>query len=109
MTGYNPEEVAASIRSIISAYEELISIIGDRLQNDIVNGMADKWACPKAQEFFNDAFKPDVDTLISNVNVVFASVVDAMNSAAQAWATDNGDVFSPVGFTQINKTIFVRV
>ena len=105
LTGYNPEEVTMSINAIKGAYEELISILGDRIQNEIVNGMSDKWACSNAQKFFNEAFKPAVDSLIAGVNTTFESVVNAMNEAAQIWASDCGEVYSPVSLSLIIKNI----
>ena len=62
MTGFNPDEVNSSINSVKSAYEALIRALGDDMQNQFVGGMADKWACRNAQSFFNDAFKPSVDS-----------------------------------------------
>lgn len=105
LTGYNPEEVTMSINAIKGAYEELISILGDRIQNEIVNGMSDKWACSNAQKFFSEAFKPAVDSLIAGVNTTFESVVNAMNEAAQIWASDCGEVYSPVSLSLIIKNI----
>ena len=105
LTGYNPEEVTMSINAIKGAYEELVSILGDRIQNEIVNGMSDKWACSNAQKFFNEAFKPAVDGLLAGVNTTFESVVNAMNEAAQIWASDCGEVYSPVSLSLIIKNM----
>jgi uncharacterized protein YukE len=105
LTGYNPEEVTMSINAIKGAYEELVSILGDRIQTEIVNGMSDKWACSNAQKFFNEAFKPAVDGLLAGVNTTFESVVNAMNEAAQIWASDCGEVYSPVSLSLIIKNM----
>ena len=105
LTGYNPEEVTISINAIKSAYEVLVSVLGDRIQSEIVNGMADKWACANAQKFFNEAFKPAVDGLLNGVNTTFESVINAMNEAAQIWASDCGEVYSPTAFSLIIKSV----
>ena len=83
LTGFNPDEVTSSINSVKQAYEELIKALGDDMQREFVGGMADKWACKQAQDFFGSAFKPAIDSLISSSNTIFQSVADAMNSAAQ--------------------------
>lgn len=99
LTGFDPEVVSTSINKVISAYNELLTQIGDKMQSDFVDGMADKWACKQAQTFFTSAFKPTVDELIRGVNETFQSVVDAMNSAASAWAQSTDSTYSPVSFS----------
>ena len=99
LTGFDPEVVSTSINKVISAYNELLTQIGDKMQSDFVDGMADKWACKQAQTFFTSAFKPTVDELIRGVNETFKSVVDAMNSAASAWAQSTDSTYSPVSFS----------
>lgn len=99
LTGFDPEIVSTSINKVINAYNSLLNQIGDKMQSDFVNGMADKWACKQAQTFFNTAFKPTVDELIRGVNETFKSVVDAMNSAASAWAQSTDSSYSPVSFS----------
>lgn len=109
LTGFNPDVVNSSINAVKSAYEALIRALGDDMQNQFIGGMADKWACNHAQAFFNDAFKPAIDGLIQNSNVIFESVVSAMNSAAQAWAEQTESSYSPVSFSPINKQMDTSV
>lgn len=109
MTGFNPDEVTSSINAVKSAYEALIRALGDDMQNQFVGGMADKWACNNAKTFFDEAFKPAVDGLISSSNTIFESVVSAMNTAAQAWAEQTEGSFTPVSFSVINKTMDTSV
>ena len=59
--------------------------------------------------FFNDAFKPSVDSLISSSNQIFESIVSAMNAAGQAWAEQTDANYSPVSFSAINKTMDTSV
>ena len=107
LTGFNPADVATSINSVKSAYENLIRALGDDMQTKFVGGMADKWACADAQNFFNQAFKPAIDKLISSANTVFESVVSSMNSAANRWAADTCSTYSSISFSPINKTVDV--
>ena len=107
LTGFNPDEVTSSLNSVKNAYEELIKALGDDMQREFVGGMADKWACKQAQEFFSTAFKPAIDSLITSSNKIFESVVESMNTAAQGWAADTGYQYAKVAFSVQNKTIDV--
>lgn len=105
LTGFDPQLVSTSINKVINAYNDLINQIGDAMQKDFVNGMADKWACNQAQTFFNTAFKPTVDDLIRQTNLTFESVVDSMNSAANAWAQSTDSSYISVPFSVRNITM----
>ena len=108
LSGFNPEEVNTSINSVKSAYESLTNAIIGRMQNEFVNGMADKWACNNAQSFFGDTFKPVVDSLITESNNVFESVVNSMNEAAQAWAQETNSSYTPTQFSANGQRIDVN-
>ncbi|MBO5138556.1 MAG: hypothetical protein J6B89_02835 [Bacilli bacterium] len=105
LTGFDPSLVNGSINKVKNAYENLIQVLGDDMQNQFVEGMADKWACADAQNFFTNNFKPAIDNLIRSSTTIFESVVSSMNSAGQAWATEQYETYSPVSFSAINKTI----
>ena len=105
MTGFDPEVVNQAIRNVKSAYESLIEVIGDRMQNEFVVGMQDKWACTQAKNFFENNFKPAIDSIIKSSNSTFESVVTSMNSAGQAWASQTESSYSPQSFTPLSKTI----
>lgn len=107
MVGYDPEVVNQAIRNVKSAYESLINVLGDRMQNEFVGGMEDKWAAPQAQRFFQDSFKPAIDSIIQSSTSTFESVVSSMNSAGQAWASQTESSYSPQTFSPITKTIDV--
>ena len=109
MTGFDPSIVNSSIGSVKTAYQDLITALGDEMQNQFVAGMADKWACNQAQHFFTNAFKPAIDSLISSSNVTFESVVNSMNSAGNAWAQQTESSYSPQSFSMINKNIDASV
>lgn len=103
MIGFDPSIVNQSIGSVKSAYESLMDALCTRMQNDFIGGMQDKWCCKQAQDFFNNAFKPSVDQLITSSNQTFESVVSSMNSAAQAWASQTDSSYTPQGFDARTK------
>lgn len=105
LTGFDPDLVNGSINAVKRAYENLIKALGDDMQNQFIGGMSDKWACNQAQKFFNEAFKPAIDSLINNSNQIFESVVNAMNSAGQAWAQQTESSYSPQQFSMISKSM----
>lgn len=109
MTGFDPEIVNQAIGNVKKAYEELIGVLGDRMQTEFVGGMQDKWACNQAQKFFTNAFKPAVDSVIQSSNSTFESVVSSMNSAGQAWASQTESSYSPQSFSPLTKTIDASV
>ena len=96
-------------RNVKKAYEELIGVLGDRMQTEFVGGMQDKWACNQAQKFFTNAFKPAIDNVIQSSNSTFESVVSSMNSAGQAWASQTESSYSPQSFSPLTKTIDASV
>ena len=105
MTGFDPEVVNQAIANVKNAYESLINVLGDKMQNEFVGGMQDKWACNQAQKFFSEAFKPAIDSIIQSSNSTFESVVSSMNSAGQSWANQTESSYSPQSFSPISKTI----
>lgn len=104
MTGFDPEIVSSSIKGVISAYNSLSDALITQMQTSFVNAMATKWACKNAQNFFTTSFKPSVDSLITQSNTLFTSVVSAMNSSAIAWATATESTYSPISF-ETNNTL----
>ena len=107
LTGFNPDEVNASINAIKGAYSNLIDALGNQLQTQFVDGMAPYWACKDAQDFYRDAIKPAFDEIISTSNSTFQSVVSSMNSAATSWAsqTGNAGAWSGQSLETIDKKI----
>lgn len=106
LTGFDPDLVSSSIDKVQSAYDELIRAIGDDMQNQFVNGMQDKWACNQAIKFF-ESFKDTIDSIITQSNNTFESVVQSMNSAATAWATETESVWSGRQFNRNDKNLDV--
>ncbi len=102
LKGFNPTEVTTSINAIQKAYNNLYAAIGTKMQNEFINGMQDKWACNDAQTFFSKV-KTSMDQIITNSNITFQSVADAMNSGARNWANQTGSSWSNVSFS-VNDT-----
>lgn len=102
LTGFDPSVVQSSINAVINAYNELMQALGNDMQTQFIVGMSDKWACNEAINFFNQSFKPSIDSLITSSDSTFESVVNSMNSAGRAWAEDTKSSYNPVSFSPRN-------
>lgn len=105
MSGFDPDVVNTAIKNVQAAYEELINVLGTKMQNEFVGGMQDKWACNQAQKFFTDSFKPAIDSIIQSSTSTFDSVVSSMGSAGVAWANQTETSYTPPAFSAISKQI----
>ena len=85
LTGFNPQVVTQALSYVHTAYNDVVHAFGVQMQKDVVGFMSDKWACNLAIEAFGE-IKKDVDGLMVNVDNIFSSIVDSMNSAAARWA-----------------------
>ncbi len=106
-TGFNPSDVSNSIKGVTRAYEDFCGAIIGSMQSKFVNGMSQAWACNQAQTFFNQSFKPAVDSLSSGATTIFESVVNSMNSAATSWASTTGSDWSNISFSPVNQKVDV--
>lgn len=106
LTGFNPGVVQTSISGVKTAYNNLIEQIGNRMQNEFINGMAEMWACDEAVDFFTNVVKDNIDRLIPAVNATFESIVRVMDDQARIWAenTGNASVYVSTQFEQNPKT-----
>ena len=106
LTGFNAAEVQISISGVKAAYNSIIDQIGNRMQTEFINGMADMWACDEAVDFFTNTVKSDMDRLIPAVNATFESIVRVMDECARIWAenTGNASVYVGTQFEQNPKT-----
>lgn len=98
MTGFNPDQVANSMKNVETAYSDLVKALGTNMQSNFVNAMANYWACNQAQTFFTQNFKPAVDELLNSSYNTFKSVIDSMNSAASGWASQTDSSWSTKSF-----------
>lgn len=106
VTGYNPSVVINALNHIQEAYNALIRAIGHRMQNEIVNGMADIWASKNAQEHFA-RYQENNNQILQGSDNTFANIFASMNSAASAWAAVSHESFDTVSFTADPKRIDV--
>ena len=107
MTGFDPALVSGSITKVKDAYNDLVAALGTEMQSNFIDSMANYWACPDAQTFFAQNFKPAIDGLLSNSHKIFESVVTSMNSAAQGWARQTGATWAGTSFGGALKTVDV--
>ena len=98
LSGFNIDEVNACTSVLFSAYDNLYYAVHNDVQNNFINGMADKWACNAAQNFFGNQFKPNMETLIREINATFENIVNSIFSAADLWARETGWEFYPATF-----------
>ena len=105
MTGFNESQVSSSINNVKSAYTNLVTALYTEMQSKFVDEMSTKWCAPNAQKFFNEAFKPAIDELLTNSDNTFRSVVESMDSAGTMWASQTGGTHSNIGFDSNSKRI----
>ena len=107
ITGFNPQTVTEAVSKVNAQYAELMNTIYNGVQKTFIEGMADKWASAQAQSFFAAAAQRMNGLCYSdaeNVNEIFQSVADAMNTAAMAWADAQNESYTPVAFNPIVQT-----
>lgn len=106
LTGFDPEVVSTSIGNVNTAYESLMTAMHTNV-NTFVSDMGTMWACQKAIDFFA-TFKEVADSNLKGAFDTFQNVVDAMNSAARAWATSCDTAYSNKDFVaSVAQTIDV--
>lgn len=101
LTGFNPEAVNESVRKVNTAYNELMNTLYNGVQKNFLDALAERWACEQAVSFFNEAVATMNNLCYAggdSVNVIFQSVADSMNSAANAWAVETNSAYTPVPF-----------
>lgn len=92
--GYNREVVPELIRKIQENYDNLYRDLTSGIQNDYISTMKTAWICPDAVSFFETEFTNAMNELVSDINVIFASVSEAVNSSCQAYSQAGGDVWT---------------
>lgn len=107
LTGFNIDEVNRSLTEIFSSYDDLHWAVYDRIQNEFVNAMQDKWACQQAQDYFRKKFKPGMDELINYLNGTFEDIVSDINWAANEWANMTDTIYNPGSFSPSGAMINV--
>ena len=94
-TGYDPNVVRTAITNIGNSYDALIDALVTKNQTNFVQAMGSVWASEQAKEFFS-AYQTDIARLVLEVNKVYDSIANAMNSAAKTLASTSGSTWSNV-------------
>lgn len=89
-TGFDANEVNRSVGDIIQAYNNLYNALYNDMQNIFVNKLCEAWYAKAAVDFIGTVKEAD-DSLLKDIDQIFESVANAMNSAAKAWAQQTGD------------------
>ena len=105
LTGFDPAIVETSIRNFISAADDVMDCLCGKFKTNFVDKMGEIWACNDAQNYFRNSVKPAMDSLTSDVNKVFASVVNSMRSAGQKWANQTGSSITPIYYNSQRKLL----
>ena len=90
LTGFNAGQVNNSISRVQAAYDAIAQALSTGSGQQVVTQMADKWVCQEAIDFFTQ-YKSSLDKMVEEADLVFESVVNAMNSAASSWAERTGN------------------
>ncbi|HIS38946.1 MAG TPA: hypothetical protein IAB45_05495 [Candidatus Onthousia faecavium] len=104
MTGFNPELVNSTINRVSQSYENLNNVLVDSMQNKIINGLSDKWACNVAVEFFNN-FTQVYNQFLNETDNTFDSIYNSISSAGQAWANSTETSYVPPRFSTFHKKV----
>lgn len=106
LTGFDPQLVYSSIARVQSAYDSLMQALISDTQSKFVNPMGDAWACNDAMQFFASA-QTAFNAQITGATQVFTTVVEAMNSAARAWANSTKSEYGERNFSPNNGKVDV--
>ena len=104
--GYDPNVVRTSIQKVNAAFKSLTNAACNKMQSSFVNQMGSCWAAPAAVEEFAK-MKEANDSLTASAERTFQSVVEAMNTGSQNWASQTRDSAVTVAFESSRKTIDV--
>ena len=107
LTGFDPSIVQNSMSSFITAANDVMDVLCNKFQTQFVDKMAGLWACKNAQDYFTNSVKPAMDSLTSNADKIFTSVVNSMKDAGNNWASRTGATFSAPTYTSSRKALDV--
>jgi len=91
MTGFNPSQVSNSINQVKNAYRAYMDAMNTGIQNRFVKPMESLWAAQNAYDFFNNNYKPAIDSLYNAVEASLSSVINVMNQEGRKWAETSGN------------------
>ncbi len=109
LTGFNPDEVAQSIKKMNATYVELCNLYNKGFKS-FLEEISKLWACHEAQTYFRNEFKPVVDNLRDTIELQFNNIINIMNNSAKAWAEASHETFNQEPFPgKLMKVIDVSV
>lgn len=103
MGDFDIDVVNSCCGSIEDNYYDIYFALHDRVQREFIEQMQDKWACEKAQDFFNNNFKERMESLIVNVNLLYKYIIGTIFDEADTWARNTGWEFYPGTFDTFNQ------
>ena len=104
--GYNEGLIHNLINSEQSAYDQIMSALGDKMTS-MVSDISTLWYAGNAVTFFNQYLKPVVDDTANVTTQQFQNIVDTVNSAGQGWANTTENSYGPVSFAVSGKQVDV--
>ena len=104
--GYNEGLIHNLINSEQSAYDQIMSALGDKM-TEMTTAIAGLWYAGNAVRFFNEYLKPVVDDTANVTTQQFQNIVDTVNSAGQGWANTTENSYGPVSFAPSGKQVDV--
>lgn len=104
--GYNEGLIHNLINSEQSAYDQIMSALGDKM-TEMTTAIAGLWYAGNAVRFFNEYLKPVVDDTANVTTQQFQNIVDTVNSAGQGWANTTENSYGPVSFAVSGKQVDV--
>ena len=104
--GYNEGLIHSLINNEQSAYDQIMSALGDKM-TEMASAIAGLWYAGNAVRFFNEFLKPVVDDTANVTTQQFQNIVDTVNSAGQGWANTTENSYGPVSFAPSGKQVDV--
>ena len=104
--GYNEGLIHNLINSEQSAYDQIMSALGDKM-TEMASAIAGLWYAGNAVRFFNEFLKPVVDDTANVTTQQFQNIVDTVNSAGQGWANTTENSYGHVSFAPSGKQVDV--
>lgn len=91
-TGYNEEEVIATLEKVKGCYDKVISLLIGDMQASFVSPLSDAWFSENAQIFMT-SFKEAIEKEAIKVVNCYTNVLESINSAGVVWANASGADF----------------
>lgn len=104
--GYNEGLIHNLINSEQSAYDDIMTALGDKMTS-MVGEIAGLWYAGNAVTFFNQYLKPVVDDTANVTTQQFENIINTVNSAGDGWARTTENSYGSVSFNASGKQVDV--